>query len=468
MNTPFNTALKTPMKSNAFGRKGTLLQLGFIGGSVHSAVGYAHFVAAGMDRQWQLAAGCFSTHADVNAESAEIYGVAADRVYEDWKHMIQAEKGRLDAIVILTPTPAHFEAVMACMRAGIPVICEKSLAVNSTQAKIMKKLRDELNAFLAVTYNYTGYPMLRELAQQIKSGRLGKLMHFQAEMPQEGFIRLDAKGNKPQPQAWRLLDGDIPTLHLDLAVHLHQIMHYVTGEKPVEVVSDQAHFGWFDGIVDNASCLCRYTNGVKGQMWFSKTALGHRNGLTIRIYGDQGSAEWVQANPEELLISSVDGRREILDRASMVEVTNAARYNRFKAGHPAGFVEAFANLYRDLATCLHQYQATGVWQSDEVFSVELAEEGMSFLEAMVASTETGRWERVALPHDVEEDAVEMQEATNNVLPNVLVEPRVIPPQTSINLTHTLKLGESLGLEGSLYHRAKSGIEPKKSAYSELL
>ncbi|MEZ0315716.1 MAG: Gfo/Idh/MocA family protein [Methylophilaceae bacterium] len=377
--------------------KAAPLQLGFIGGSINSAVGYSHFVSSGMDRRWELVAGCFSKTAAVNHETAHVYGVSPHRTYDTWQEMVEMEKGHLDAVVILTPTPAHFESVMACMRAGIPVICEKSLAVNSAQAQIMLNLRKELNAFLAVTYNYSGYPMLRELAKRIADGKLGKILHFQVEMPQEGFVRLDAQGNKPVPQSWRLADGDIPTLHLDLAVHLHQIVHYLTGQKPIELVSDQNHYGWFSGVVDNASCLARYTGDVQGQLWFSKSALGHRNGLKIRIYGDQGSAEWYQVNPEELMLSYVDGRREILDRAGEVEITNQRRYNRFKSGHPAGFVEAFANLYSDIADGLHQYKRTGQWQSTEFFSAELALEGMHFLEAMVSSAKSRAWRVVGDP-----------------------------------------------------------------------
>ncbi len=382
------------MQSKMSSSSSQTLHLGFLGGSIHSAVGYTHFVASAMDKRWRLAAGCFSEDSAINQETAEAYGVAPERVYATLQDMLRKEKGCLDAIVILTPTPAHFEQVMACMRAGIPVICEKSLATNRTQAQAIQNLRDELNAFLAVTYNYSGYPMLRELAQRIAKGKLGKILHFTAEMPQEGFVRLDAQGNKPTPQSWRLTDRDIPTLHLDLAVHLHQIVHYLIGEKPVEVVSDQNHYGWFAGVVDNASCMCRYTGEVQGLLWFSKSALGHRNGLRIRIYGDQGSAEWYQLNPEELTLSYVDGRREILDRASAVEVSNQRRYTRFKAGHPAGFVEAFANLYYDIADALQQHRRTGAWHSGEVFSADLALEGMDFLEAMVSSAKTRAWASV--------------------------------------------------------------------------
>ena len=310
--------------------------------------------------------------------------------------MLASEQGRIDAVVVLTPTPVHFDSVAACMRAGIPVICEKSLAIDSAKARRLLSIRDEQRAFLAVTYNYSGYPMLRELARRIRDGKLGKILHFQAEMPQEGFVRLDAQGNKPVPQPWRLSDGAIPTLHLDLGVHLHQVVYYLTGQKPLELVSDQNHYGWFAGVIDNASCLCRYSGDMQGQFWFSKAALGHRNGLRIRIYGDRGSAEWYQAQPEELLLSHIDGRRETLDRAGQVALSNEARYNRFKAGHPAGFIEAFANLYSDIADGVLRFQASGAWESDQVFGAELALEGMCFLEAMVASSHSRTWRSVEL------------------------------------------------------------------------
>lgn len=374
------------------------LKLGFIGGSLNSAVGYAHFVASSMDQQFELVAGCFSQDSQQNQETAKSYGVETDRTYARWQDMIKQEKGKLDAIVILTPTPAHFDCVSACMSAGYAVICEKSLAVDSAQAQKILNLRNRNKGFLAVTYNYSGYPMVRELAEKIKSGVLGKILHFQVEMPQEGFVRLDAQGNKPTPQAWRLQDGEIPTLHLDLAVHLHQMIYYLTGQKPLELVADQSHFGWFEGVVDNVSCLCRYTDNVQGQIWFSKSALGHRNGLKIRVYGTEGSAEWLQTNPEELMLSYVNGKREILDRAAAVEVSNLRRYNRFKAGHPAGFIEAFANLYCDIADSLHQFKATGLWQSHEVFSAELALEGLHFLEAMVESANNKAWQNVSGQH----------------------------------------------------------------------
>ena len=372
------------------------LSLGFIGGATDSAVGYVHFTASMLDNKWSLDAGCFSRRKEINQATAKLYGVEENRTYSTWREMLEKEKGMLDAIVILTPTPSHTEIVKECLSKGFAVICEKALAANSSEAEEIMKIKDENKSFLAVTYNYSGYPIVREMRNLIKAGKLGKILHFQAEMPQEGFIRVDSQGNKPVPQTWRLSDGRIPTIYLDLAVHLHELIDYVIGEKPVSVISDQESDGWFKNVIDNVSCLCRYTNNIQGHIWFSKSALGYRNGLKLRIFGSKASAEWYQANPEELTISYADGHREIIDRASDVEIANQQRYTRFKAGHPAGFIEAFANLYSDIAEALISYKANRKICSNEIFSVELALEGLKFLESMVESSHTKKWENIEL------------------------------------------------------------------------
>ncbi|OQY44548.1 MAG: oxidoreductase [Candidatus Parabeggiatoa sp. nov. 2] len=338
------------------------LSIGFIGGAIESAIGYTHFISCRIDNRWSVDAGCFSIDVHINQETGQFYGVNPDRVYNTWQKMLANEKHRLDAILILTPTPSHYEMVVACLSEGMPVICEKALALNSVEAKEILDIQKANQGFLVVTYNYSGYPMVRELRQKIRSGILGEIRHFQAEMPQEGFIRTDANSNKLLPQSWRLSDTkEIPTIYLDLAVHLHQLIDYLIDKKPIEVIGHQASHGWFD-VIDNVVCLARYNNNVQGQFWFSKSALGHRNGLKLRLYGTKASAEWYQANPEELLLSYSDGRREILDRASSyVDIAHELRYNRFKSGHPAGFLEAFANLYTDIAECLRQYKATGLF-----------------------------------------------------------------------------------------------------------
>jgi predicted dehydrogenase len=369
------------------------LSLGFVGGAPNSAAGYAHFAAVRMDNLWSLDAGAFSTRDEVNRQAAAVYGVGGSRTYASLDDLLTAEVGRLDAVALLTPTPLHYEMTLSCLRAGLPVICEKALALTSAEAQEIQRVCEERGGFLAVIYNYSGYPMVRELRRLIRDGILGDILHFQAEMPQEGYLRTDAQGNKPNVQGWRRSDGPIPMLHLDLAVHLHELIHYLTGLKPLEVVADQGSRGWFD-VIDNVSCLARYTNDVQGQFWFSKCALGHRNGLRLRIYGSKASAEWYQLAPEEMLISYQDGKREIFDRASNAKVAAEPRYTRFKAGHPAGFIEALGHLYADIQSALVQYRKEGRYASDEIFGGALAVEGLELLEAMMRSCTSSQWEKV--------------------------------------------------------------------------
>jgi len=395
------TSTSKPSSSSA-------LSLGFIGGALNSAVGYAHFAAATMDFAWRLEAGCFSRDAGRNAEAGRTYGVAPERTYGDWRQFVEAEAGRIDAVVVLTPTPDHREMVVELLRAGIPVICEKALA---TCPREVQSIREELimrKGYLAVTYNYSGYPMVREMREMVRSGRLGRVLHFQAEMPQEGFIRLDRQGNPPKPQAWRLRDEVIPTIYLDLAIHLHHLLGYLLDRQPESVVAQQASHGWFKDIVDDVNCLCRFGGGVQGHVWFSKSALGHRNGLRLRIYGSEASMEWYQSDPEQMWLCHADGRRELVDRASPVDVSNAPRYGRFKPGHPAGFIEAFANLYRDIADEIRAHRLGIPVNSGEVFGTDWALKGLQFLDAIQRSTRSNQWEPVIASMKHSESEARMQ------------------------------------------------------------
>jgi len=228
----------------------------------------------------------------------------------------------------------------------------------------------------------------------IIDGKLGNLSLIQIEMPQEGYARLNKQGKPPKPQAWRLIDGDIPTISLDLGSHLHHMIYFLSGEKPLQVVADQASYGFFKEVTDNVICLARYTGNLRSQIWYSKMALGHRNGLRVRVYGEKGSAEWFQLEPEELVFNNIHGKREIIDRASCVDLADQLRYNRFKSGHPAGFIEAFANHYYDLAESLIEFNQKGHYTSPWVFSALLAKEGLEMLEAISLSAKNNRWQNI--------------------------------------------------------------------------
>ncbi|WP_178124862.1 Gfo/Idh/MocA family protein [Pseudomonas sp. Fl4BN1] len=372
------------------------LKVGFLGGGFESAVGRAHRAAIEMDQRFELVSGCFSRKPEVSKSTALKYCIDLDRSYSDIDHFLSSEASQLDAVVIMTPQDQHSKHVMRCLEADLPVICEKALVGSVEEALLIQRKLLSSQGFLAVTYNYTGFPILRELRYMIKHGKLGKIQQVQIEMPQEGFARLGANGQPITPQDWRLQDNKVPTLSLDLGVHIHMMIRFLTGEQPLEVVSTSKSYGNFNQVTDSISCISNYSNDISCSIWYSKSALGYRNGLKVRIFGSKGSAEWVQEDSEHLNISDNSGNRLLVDRASNnISVANHLRYTRFKAGHPAGFIEAFANYYYDVADALKYYllKKNSVAQ-EYVFGIEESLEGLRMLEAISKSSSNKRWEEI--------------------------------------------------------------------------
>lgn len=363
------------------------LRLAFIGGATHSAVGFAHFNASRLDGHFRLEAGCFSRDAERNAHSAGIYGIAPERVYPDAGRLIAAETGRIDALVVLTPTPAHLPDILAALEAGIPVISEKALACSVEECQRIEDAVLRTRGYLAVTYNYSGYPMVREIRRLIRTGQLGTLHQIQIEMPQEGYLRAGAN-----PQDWRKVDYAVPTVSLDLGVHVHHLVDFLTdGSRPLRVVGDEASYGPFSDLIDNVYCIAHYEHDVRVSAWWGKTALGLRNGLRIRVYGSEASAEWLQTEPENLLWADHTGRRSILDRGGEGGIALEPRYNRFKAGHPSGFIEAFANLYADIAEELRSLHSQSFEPSGFVYGADQAKQGLAMLGAISVSARQKTW-----------------------------------------------------------------------------
>ncbi len=190
-------------------------------------------------------------------------------------------------------------------------------------------------------------------------------------------------------------DYEIPTISLDLGVHIHNLINFLIQEKPLEVVAVQNTFGHFEKVKDDINCIINYQNSIVANVWFSKSAIGHRNGLKIRVYGETGSAEWYQIDPEFLFLHDNKGSVRKLDRSSLeVKIANLSRFNRFKAGHPSGFIEAFANLYWDMAEGLNSYKESGVYDSDYIFKIDVAIEGLLLLEAINESAIDKKWVKV--------------------------------------------------------------------------
>ncbi|MBI5087825.1 MAG: Gfo/Idh/MocA family oxidoreductase [Actinobacteria bacterium] len=286
--------------------------------------------------------------------------------------------------------------MLALLEAGFDVISEKALAGSSRSADALHAAAQSAGRFLAVTFNYSGYPMVRELRARVQAGEFGRIVAANVEMPQEGFLRVNVEGQPIQPQEWRQRDGSIPTVSLDLGTHTHHLARFILGADPLELVATQAHHGRVSTVADYVSCIARYPDGVDVDMWYGKCALGNRNGLRMRVYGETASAEWLQTNPEELRIADAQANIRIIDRVSPgTRVASDVRYERFKVGHPAGFLEAFANLYWDLADCLVEFRETGRYTSDYVYGAAEAADGLRMLEAIAESSARHEWCQVA-------------------------------------------------------------------------
>ncbi len=378
------------------------IKVAFIGGGINSAVGYAHYSALNLDNNFELVAGYFSRDNNINKESAELYRVNRKRLYFDIDELIEHEKEIVDAIIVLTPTDQHADQVNKIIKSNVPVICEKSVAGSSEDAKKIKSIVGKNDSFLVVIYNYLGYPMIRELKKIINNGKLGKINHIQIEMPQEGFARVDLNNKPIIPQKWRLEDNNIPTISLDLGVHLHMFIKYLTDSSPLKVVAQSSSKGNFNNVTDNVNCLIEYDNNLTCNMWFSKIALGYRNGLKLRIYGDKGSAEWIQEFPEELHLADNKANRWKIDRGNEeIEIAKESRYNRFKVGHPAGYLEALANYYQDIAKALTEFKENKTCNYVECFGIEDALEGLELFEAVQKSSMKKEWVEIKKSKDNE-------------------------------------------------------------------
>jgi predicted dehydrogenase len=371
------------------------LKVGFIGGGYNSAVGRVHRSAIELDQRFELVAGCFSRSDQESKNSADQYAIDPLRVYSRVDDFLDNEADLIDVVAILTPQEQHFEHVAKCIQAGLPVICEKSLVSTCDQALSLKELLIRKNGFLTVTYNYTGYPMVRELKSLVSRGVIGDVQQVQIEMPQEGFSKLSVDGMVIPPQGWRLKDGPLPVLSLDLGVHIHMLIRFISGEIPEEVVAISSSKGNFE-VIDNIQAIVKYSSGLECGIWYSKTALGYSNGLRVRVFGSKGTLEWVQEDPDRLNYFDNSGNRSVVTRvSSLCLVSSLSRYQRFKAGHPTGFLEAFANYYVDIANQIWLYKLGKTAPfSEYLFGIEESIEGLRLLEAISRSSDSRQWELV--------------------------------------------------------------------------
>jgi len=369
--------------------KGTLrpLTVAMIGGGIDSAIGRVHQIAMQMDGRFKLVAGCFSRDARINQLSGLEYGVGIERIRSSDFELVEAEQNKIDAVVIATPIWAHASQIALALDRNLRVISDKPLVARVSEFEAIAGRDCAARHRIFCIFNYTGYPAVREMKRRVEDGQIGRVFKIMAEMPQDSYLRLKNQNRESSIHKWRLKDDEISCVSLDLFVHLHSLVSFVCGKKARSVIAwSRSISGVAANLSDEVDAIIQYEDDMVLNAWYGKAALGYRNGLRIRVLGTQGSLEWYQENPEHLLIADAIGDRLVADRNSTNSlVTALPRYQRFKAGHPAGFIEAFANYYFDIADAI----ATGE-PNPYVLPLTVVGEGLRVAQAIEDSSNTRR------------------------------------------------------------------------------
>jgi predicted dehydrogenase len=379
------------------------LRLGMVGGGPGAFIGAVHRMAARLDDRWELVAGAFSRDGDRARAAAAALHVAPDRAYPDFRAMARAEAARpdgIDAVAVVTPNASHHAIARAFLDAGVHVVCDKPLATTLADALDLVRAARESGRVFVLTHNYTGYPMVRQARAMAEAGELGAVRVVQVEYPQDWLAtRLEETGNRQA--AWRVDPAQAgPAGSLgDLGTHAHNLAEFVTGLRLEAVCADLQAFVPGRALDDNAHVLLRFRGGARGALWSSQVSPGNENALRLRVYGDKAGLEWSQEHPNQLRVSPLGEAPRVLSRGGAAGLhPAAAAATRVPAGHPEGYLEAFAQLYRDAAE-LVAARLEGREPDPlalQAPTVEDGARGVRFLEAAVESSRRGAWTDAAL------------------------------------------------------------------------
>ncbi len=367
--------------------------MGMIGGGQGAFIGNVHRMAAALDGKIELVAGAFSGRAEVSAATGLALGLETSRVYADYREMLESEQRlpsdkRIDLVSIVTPNYLHFEAVKLALEHGFHVMCEKPVAFSYEEANALLQLQKQYGKIVALTHNYTGYPMIKEARALTRSGKLGKLRKIIAEYPQ-GWLsdRIEATGQK---QAyWRTnpeMAGASGCVG-DIGTHAENLIEYITGLRIQYLAADVSAMVEGRLLDDDANILIRMEQGVKGVIIASQIANGDENELRIRIYGEKGGIEWLQSEPNTLHYKSNSGPRQLLKPGGYAWLsTQTNKHSRLPGGHPEGYIESMANLYRNVALAIEAEKNGDSPDPDLDFPIlEDGVRGMKFIEAVIRS-----------------------------------------------------------------------------------
>ena len=377
------------------------IRLGMVGGGQGAFIGAVHRLAARMDDHYEFVAGALSSDAARSKASGEELGLAADRIYADFREMAKAEAERRDgieAVSIVTPNHMHFPAAKAFIEVGIHVICDKPLSLNLKEALVLEKLlAKNKNVIFALTHNYSGYPMIRHARAMVAAGELGDIRVVQGEYPQD-WLTTDLEKSGQKQAAWRTDPSKTGAGGCvgDIGTHTYQLGCFVSGLKLDELSADLTTFVKGRRVDDNVHVMLHYKGGAKGMIWASQVAPGHENGLKVRVYGTKGGLEWVQADPNYLWYTPFGEPKRLITRGGAGSNAAAARVTRVPPGHPEGYLEGFANIYTEVAHAIKAKRTGKKPDKDVQFpGIEDGVAGMAFIEACVkSSAKNGKWTKV--------------------------------------------------------------------------
>lgn len=378
------------------------LRMGMVGGGKTGFIGAIHLRAALMENMIELVCGCFSSDPERSLSSGRAYFLPDDRIYGSYQEMFDREmelpeEERMNFVVIVTPNKQHFEPAMMALERGIHVVLDKPMTFSLEEALKLQKKVEETGLVLALTHVYTGYPAVKEMKARIAAGELGKIRRVFVEYPQ-GWLsdRIELQGGNNA--GWRTdpqLSGKAGCMG-DIGTHAWHLCEYVTGLKVEELCAELNTFVPGRMIDDDGTAFLRLEQGAKALLSATQIAIGEANKVNIRVYGDRGGLQWIQENPNELRVTWGDKPEEIVRIGNNSYLGSQALWNtRTPAGHPEGFIEAFANIYRNFTLTVKALQQ-GETPTENMLdfpNVHDGVRGMQFIETVVKSgySDSPKW-----------------------------------------------------------------------------
>ena len=376
------------------------IRMGMVGGGIGAFIGAVHRMAAALDGEIELVCGAFSSNPERSKASGKELFLPANRVYASYKEMIKAEKKlplgeRIDFVSIVTPNHVHYGPAKMALDNGFHVVCDKPLCFNKREAKTLQNTVEKTGLLFALTHNYTGYPMVKQARAMVKNGDLGKIRKIVVEYPQ-GWLSTKLEDSNQKQAAWRTdpkRSGAAGAMG-DIGTHAENLAEYITGLQITELCADLSTFVKGRLLDDDGNILLRFDNGAKGILHASQIAAGEENALKIYVYGEKGGLEWHQMHPNSLITKWLDKPMQIFRTGGQGLYPEATANSRIPAGHPEGYLEAFANIYRNFARCVRARLNGKV--ADSIYTdfptVSDGVRGMKFVDMVVKSNQKGaKW-----------------------------------------------------------------------------